>query len=70
MFENQLVEFSSFVKNIIKEDNEMQRKFYKNLESIVDEDNIIDELMEKWNEMIDEPKIIQFKSTIKKTIEY
>ena len=33
----------------------MQRKFYKNLESIVDEDNIIDELMEKWNEMIDEP---------------
>ena len=42
MFENQLVELSSLVKSVIKEDNEMQRKFYKHLESIVDEDYIID----------------------------
>ena len=47
MFENQLVELSSLVKSVIKEDNEMQRKFYKHLESIVDEDDIIDELMAK-----------------------
>lgn len=68
MFENQLAEFSSFVKNVIKEDNEMQRKFYKNLESIVDEDDIIDELMEKWNEMIDEPSYHDLRALLKKRL--
>ena len=68
MFENQLVELSSLVKSVIKEDNEMQRKFYKHLESIVDEDDIIDELMEKWNGMIDEPSYHDLRALLKKRL--
>ena len=68
MFENQLVELSSLVKSVIKEDNEMQRKFYKHLESIVDEDDIIDEAMEKWNRMIDEPSYHDLRALLKKRL--
>ena len=48
----------------------MQRKFYKNLESIVDEDDIIDELMEKWNEMIDEPSYHNLRELLKKRFKF
>ena len=46
----------------------MERKFYKHLESIVDEDDIIDELMEKWNEMIDEPSYHNLRALLKKRL--
>jgi len=66
MFKDQLDELNSLVKSVIKEDNVMQRRFYKHLESIVDEDDIIDELMEKWNEMIDEPSYHDLRALLKK----
>ena len=68
MFQNQLAELNSLVKSVIREDNEMQRKFYKHLESIVDEDDIIDELMEKWNGMIDEPSYHDLRALLKKRL--
>jgi hypothetical protein len=68
MFKDQLDELNSLVKSVIKEDNEMQRKFYKHLESIIDEDDIIDELMEKWNRMIDEPSYHDLRALLKKRL--
>jgi uncharacterized protein YoxC len=68
MFCDQLDELNSLVKSVIKEDNEMYRKFYKHLESIVDEDDIIDELMEKWNRMIDEPSYHDLRALLKKRL--
>lgn len=65
MFKDQLSALSTFVKNVTIDENAMQRKFYKHLESIVDEDEIIDELMEKWNEMIDEPSYHDLRALLK-----
>lgn len=66
MFKNQLDELNSLVKSVIKEDNEMQRKFFRHMESIVDEDDIIDEAMEKWNRMIDKRSYHDLRALLKK----
>ena len=68
MFKDQLDELTSLVKSVIKEDNEMQRYFFRHMESIVDEDDIIDEAMEKWNRMIDEPSYHDLRALLKKRL--
>ena len=68
MFKNQLDELNSLVKSVIKEDNEMQRKFFRHMESIVDEDDIIDEAMEKWNRMIDKRSYHDLRALLKKRL--
>ena len=68
MFEDQLHKLSKLVKSVIIEDNDMQKKFLNQMENIVDEDDIIDELMEKWNEMIDEPSYHNLRALLKKRL--
>lgn len=68
MFKDQLIELVTLVKSTINEERELERKFHKHLENIVDEDDIIDEAMEKWNRMIDEPSYHDLRALLKKRL--
>ncbi len=68
MFEEQLLELSKLVKNTLYDEQNRHRKFYKNLESIVYEDHIVDEIIEKWNTMIDEPSYHELRELLKKRL--
>jgi hypothetical protein len=58
MFKDQLDELNSLVKSVIKEDNEMHRNFFRHMENIVDEDDIID----------DEPSYYDLRALLKKRL--
>ena len=68
MFRDQLIELVTLVKSTINEERELEREFYKHLERIVDEDDIIDEAMEKWNRMIDKPSYHDLRALLKKRL--
>ena len=68
MFHDQLLELVTLVKITLNEQTAMEKKFYNQLESIVDEDDIIDELMEKWNIMIDKPSYHDLRALLKKRL--
>ena len=68
MFHDQLLELVTLVKTTLNEQTAMERKFYNQLESIVNEDDIIDELMEKWNIMIDKPSYHDLRALLKKRL--
>jgi hypothetical protein len=68
MFEEHASEVSKFVKSIIQEENAMQRKFYSKLECVVDENEIIEKVMDKWNEMVDMPSYHELRDLLKKRL--
>lgn len=68
MFEEQLLELSKLVKTVIHEDQKVYSNIESKMESIVYEDDIVDEIIEKWNTMINDQSYHELREILKKRL--